>query len=283
MNQNIAFVFGGGGSHGALQVGALHAMLEKGLQPGMLVGTSIGAVNAAFLAIHGFNRDSLDRLALAWRSVIDRDLFPTNFFWLTIRAMFGRVGDDPSTRIREFLIEYGLSPQMRFADLQHPRLVVVSSDLESGDAVLHGLTPEENVLEAVLVSSAIPPWTQPVKKHGRTLMDGAVVSHLPIEAAIRCGASEIIGLDLLDDRDMIPGDLEAVEMVEQMINAVAKRQIDLEVALAEARGIPIQILSLIGKDPISILDFSHTDKLITQGYEQALKFLNDLKNPPPGA
>lgn len=282
MNKNVAIVFGGGGSHGALQVGALHAMLENGLQPDMLVGTSIGAVNAAFLAIHGFSGDSLERLAAAWRSVADRELFPTNFFWLTFRAMFGRTSDDPSQRIRDFLIESGLSPEMHFADLAHPRLIVVSSDLESGDAVLHGLTPEENVLEAVLVSTTIPPWTQPVKKHGRILMDGAVVSHLPIEAAIRCGATAIVGLDLLDDRDMIPGDLEAVEMVEQMINAVAKRQIDLEVALAKAHSIPIRIISLIGKDPISILDFTHTDELIAQGYKQAQKIINDLKNPPPG-
>jgi len=44
----LAFVCGGGGARGALQVGALRALVERGWQPDFLVGTSIGAVNAAF-------------------------------------------------------------------------------------------------------------------------------------------------------------------------------------------------------------------------------------------
>jgi NTE family protein len=67
MNEVVAFVLGGGGARGALQVGALYALLESGLQPDLFVGTSIGSVNAAFLALHGFSRQGLDRLAAAWR------------------------------------------------------------------------------------------------------------------------------------------------------------------------------------------------------------------------
>ncbi|MDQ7028746.1 MAG: patatin-like phospholipase family protein [Ardenticatenia bacterium] len=46
----LAFVLSGGGNRGALQVGALQVLLEAGIQPDVLVGTSVGAVNALFLA-----------------------------------------------------------------------------------------------------------------------------------------------------------------------------------------------------------------------------------------
>ena len=53
MEKCLAFVLGGGGARGALQVGAFRALFEAGYQPDLLVGTSIGAVNAAGLAIVG--------------------------------------------------------------------------------------------------------------------------------------------------------------------------------------------------------------------------------------
>jgi len=68
MNKKLALALSGGGSRGALQVGALYAVLEAGIHPDFLIGASIGAVNATFLALNGFSKDSLDRLAAGWRS-----------------------------------------------------------------------------------------------------------------------------------------------------------------------------------------------------------------------
>ncbi len=50
--KKLAFVLSGGGARGALQVGALRALLEAGIKPDMLVGTSIGAANAALFALN---------------------------------------------------------------------------------------------------------------------------------------------------------------------------------------------------------------------------------------
>ena len=55
MKKNLAFVLSGGGSRGAMQAGALRALVEGGYTPDMVCGTSIGAINGAFLAVHGFN------------------------------------------------------------------------------------------------------------------------------------------------------------------------------------------------------------------------------------
>ena len=75
-NDPFTFVLSGGGARGALQVGGLYALLDAGYHPEMLVGISIGAVNPAFLAVHGFSRQSLDSLKKAWLESITSNLLP---------------------------------------------------------------------------------------------------------------------------------------------------------------------------------------------------------------
>lgn len=69
----LAFVLGGGGARGALQVGALRALLEADIHPDLAVGTSIGALNAAFIGLHGFNSQALDGLVTTWRAAATAD------------------------------------------------------------------------------------------------------------------------------------------------------------------------------------------------------------------
>jgi NTE family protein len=152
-----AFVLGGGGAKGALQAGALRALLEAGLQPDLLVGTSIGAANAAFLATHHFSYEAVTELEGVWRELATSDPLPDNYLWLTIRALFNRPGLDVQDRIRELFLKHGLSPDVRFGDLEGPRLILVAADLRAGGAALYGTDPNESVLNGVLASTAIPP------------------------------------------------------------------------------------------------------------------------------
>src|SRR5690348_10875471 len=73
-----AFVLSGGGSLGAVQVGMLQALAEHGETPDLLVGTSAGAINAAYVAGHGTSRASLDTLAQSWARLRRGDVFPLN-------------------------------------------------------------------------------------------------------------------------------------------------------------------------------------------------------------
>ena len=66
MGKPLAFVLSGGAARGALQVGALRALLEANIRPDMLVGTSVGAISAAYLAVHGVKLASVESLAQAW-------------------------------------------------------------------------------------------------------------------------------------------------------------------------------------------------------------------------
>jgi NTE family protein len=273
MTKKLAFALSGGGSRGALQVGALYALLEAGIRPDMVIGASVGAVNATFLALNGFSESSLDSLKTAWQTADILNLLPANYVWLTVRAMFNRSSNDPSQRLREFFIDHGVNPELSFSNLTHANLVIVSADLNTGKTILHGEQPHEKILDALLLSTALPPWFMPVRKQDRYLIDGGVLSNLPIEPAIKCGATQVIALDLIDSREIL-GAVDGLRgFVDRLIYSIERRQVDLELELAEARGIPLLYLGLIGKKPVPIWDFKHTNELIEQGYEIARRII----------
>ena len=87
MTKQLAFVLGGGGGRGALQAGALRALLESGYQPAMMVGTSAGAINAAYLALRGVDLKGVAALELAWKEAAKLNLYPSNTLWLSVRAV----------------------------------------------------------------------------------------------------------------------------------------------------------------------------------------------------
>jgi NTE family protein len=72
------FVLSGGGSLGAVEVGMLQALAENGIVPDALVGTSAGALNAAWVAAHGMSDDSLEELAAIWIELRRADVFPVD-------------------------------------------------------------------------------------------------------------------------------------------------------------------------------------------------------------
>src|SRR4051794_40246821 len=72
---SIAFVLSGGGSLGAIQVGMIQALVERGILPDRVFGASAGALNAAWVAGDPTLAD-VDELAGIWMSLRTRDIFP---------------------------------------------------------------------------------------------------------------------------------------------------------------------------------------------------------------
>ncbi len=276
-DKKLALVLSGGGSRGALQVGALYALQEAGIQPDFLIGASIGAVNATFLALNGLSKSSLDQLTAAWQHANLSGIFPPNYLWLTVRAMVGRSSTDPSRRLKEFFINHGITPDICFTQLENLKLVIVSTDLNTGQPILHGEDGQEKVLDALLLSTALPPWFMPVRKQDRYLMDGGVVSNLPVEPALKLGATQIVALDLTDAREIIGQGDRVRGFFDRLIYTVEKRQLDLELQLAEARGVPLLYINLTGELPVPIWDFQYTDELITQGYAIARQVIDNQR------
>jgi len=273
----LAFVLGGGGARGALQVGALRALWEAGLRPDLLVGTSAGGANATYLALHGFSEGTLSSLEEAWRRAAEADLLPANYLWLTVRVLFSRMGIVNEHRFRRFFLELGVTPELRFGQLVH-RAILVAADLHAGRPVLYGQDPAQSVLEGLLATTALPPWSYPlVKENGELLIDGGLVSNVPIEPALAQGATEVIALDLVDPRPIEPLDRGFGPFVIRVLTTVELRQIELELELAEVRGVKVRRIPLRGKKPIPVWDFTQVDALFKRGYDLATRAIASWK------
>jgi len=278
--RQLAFALGGGGARGALQVGALRALYEASIRPDLLVGTSIGAVNAVFVAMHGFTPQALDALETAWFAAAQADLFPTNMTWLALRVFFNRIHANPYQRIKNFFISQGVTPELRFGDLPHFRIVLVSADLNSYQQVTFGTDPNQSVLDGLLASTALPPWVHPIELGNRFLMDGGVVSNLPIEPAIAHGASEVIALRLIDPGEIAEDDYGFGPFFWKFLSVIETRQIYLERQLAAAKQTPVHIIALKSVPPTPAWDFSRTQSLLDDGYRQMKSLLATGKISP---
>jgi NTE family protein len=179
-----AFVLSGGGNLGAVQVGMLLALFEHGVAPDILVGTSVGALNAAYLAADT-SLPGVQRLAAMWEGISRRDVFPTS----PIRAMLALSGRgealvDPAAlrRVLERALPYG--------DLSAPStpIAVIATEVTTGAEVV---LRRGSVVDAVMASAAIPGVFPPVELEGHVLMDGGIVNHTPIATAVEMGADEV--------------------------------------------------------------------------------------------
>jgi NTE family protein len=267
MTKQLAFVLGGGGGRGALQAGALRALLESGYKPAMLVGTSAGAINAAYLALRGMDLKGIAALESAWLEAAKLNLYPSNYLWLSVRAMFNRPTPAVYQRVTDFFITHGVTSDLRFKDIRDVRLFLVAANLNNGHPMLFGQNPDDSVLEGLLASTALPPWVTPIQRPGQILMDGGAISNLPVEPALSQGATEIIALDIRDFRD-VPAEMQGFgSFLARLIGTVENRQVEMELALAAARRVRVRHIHLQWKDPVPVWDFSRTSELIQYGYD----------------
>lgn len=169
----------GGGSRGAIEAGFARALWEAGVRFDGIVGSSVGALNGAFLAAGGHP----DALAEAWRDLRFRDVFQFNWRILFRGAREAAVFSI-GRRLRRLLRELGAR---RFDSLNLP-FAVIATDLATGDAVALDHGPLEPALTA---SMAIPGLLPPVQLDGRYLVDGSLSADLPIGEAVRRGATEV--------------------------------------------------------------------------------------------
>lgn len=182
--KKTAFVFAGGGSFGAIQVGMMQALAAHGVSADFVVGSSVGAMNGAYYA-GAPTLDGVKNLAQIWRGLTRHDVFPVS---VRSFASFLWRGD--------FLISHDgvrrlVDDHLPYKNLQDAVLPVhiVTTDIVTGETVV---LSEGSAAEAIVASTAIPGAFAPVKHNGRFLADGAISSNTPIRVAIEKGAKRLI-------------------------------------------------------------------------------------------
>ncbi|MEO8279564.1 MAG: patatin-like phospholipase family protein [Ideonella sp.] len=211
--KRTAFVFAGGGSLGAIEVGMLRELLYSGIRPDFVIGASAGAINASFFA--GMPSDEgVMRLEKLWREIRRRDIMPFGV-WSLLKLFLRRqehlVDNGALRRLLERCLGYGAIERAAIP------LHVAASDRLSGDEVI---LSSGSVVDAVLASSAIPGVFPPVRIAGRELVDGGVSSNTPVSAAVRLGATHIVVLPAgfacalqVPPRGLVAQTLHAVSLV----------------------------------------------------------------------
>jgi NTE family protein len=179
-----AFVFAGGGSFGAIQVGMMHALAANGISADMVVGSSVGAINGAYYAGAPTLKGVLE-LETIWRGLRRHDIFP-----ITWRTMLGFIWR------RDFLIPHDgvrklLEDHLPFRNLEDAQLPlhIVTTDIVTGDSVV---LSEGSAVDAIVASTAIPGAFAPVPYKDRYLADGAISSNTPVRIAVAKGARRLI-------------------------------------------------------------------------------------------
>ena len=180
-----AFVLGGGGVLGAGEVGMLRALLEAGIAPDLVVGTSVGALNGAFLASDP-SVETTVRLAQVWRELSE-----------TGGVFAGSVGERLSTALRsrthlhrrgplrELLTTH--LPVDRIEDLQVPFQCVAAAVERAAE---HWFTSGP-LVDAVLASAAVPGLLAPVRIGEEHYLDGGLVNSIPVSRAVELGATTL--------------------------------------------------------------------------------------------
>lgn len=178
-----AFVFSGGGSLGAIQVGMLRVLLSYGLKPDFVVGASVGAINASYFA-SAPDAECVARLGQIWSGLRRADIFP-----FTLTSAFGLIRRrghivDPGKLRR--VVETNL-PCSRIEDAKIPLHIMATTQEGIGIRLSSG-----SAVDAILASTAIPGVFPAVDINGEALMDGAVAANTPVRLAADLGASRII-------------------------------------------------------------------------------------------
>lgn len=179
-----AFVLSGGGSLGAIQVGMLQALIARGVHPDLIVGTSVGAVNGAWLAA-GSGEQDLRELTDLWRGLRRSEVFPTGLL-TGFTGFVGRENHLFSDRGLRRILQRHLRFE-RIEDAPVP-LHVIAVDVLSGKDVRLSTGP---AVDAIAASAAIPGLLPPVVIDERSLMDGGAVNNTPVSHAIDLGATTV--------------------------------------------------------------------------------------------
>ncbi len=180
-----AFVLAGGAALGAMQAGMIHALYERGITPDLLIGTSAGALNAAFPASRPATAATAQELAALWRGLRRRDILP-----LRPATLLGGLAGRRDHLIPDQALRRLAARHLQFQRLEQAAipLHLVAFDLLAGTEVRLSDGP---LADAVLAAAAIPGVLPPVRWRGRLLADGGIADNTPISHAVALGARRI--------------------------------------------------------------------------------------------
>jgi NTE family protein len=260
---STAFVLTGGASLGALHVGMLRALYEHQVIPDMLVGTSVGALNAAFVASRPQVVSTADELGRVWRAMQRHDIFP-----IDLRMLVGGLWGTLDHVVGEQGLHEIVRRHLEFDDLAESPipLHVVTFDLASAREVRLSAGA---AVDVILAATAMPGILPPVRIGDRLLVDAAVVNNAPISHAVALGAERIYILPT-QGPSRIPGRLprNALDAAIQALGMRTNDQLRADL-IRYARDAELIVLPAPDEQRVLPTDFRHASWLAADGLAAA--------------
>lgn len=262
----LAIVLGGGATLGAFEVGVMDSLSKRGIVPDMLIGTSVGAINAAFWA---FNPSPAagERLFAFWLQANQSTMLPDGPLPMVGRLVQGRDHLTTQVGLRRLLLK--ALPDDGVIEGASVPLAIVATDAESGTRAVLRHGPLQG---ALLASSAIPGLFPAVQIGDRTFVDGGVAANCDIEAAVEMGATDVIAVDVMGDGPLT-ATYSVARVVERSIGIVLREQTELAARVFHRQARIAVMRPKLAARPLP-WDFSLTRALYKWGQQAALAFLS---------
>jgi NTE family protein len=267
-----AVVLSGGGSLGAVQIGALRALLEAGVKPDVFVGCSVGALNAAALAIDP-TLSRLHEIEEIWRSLDRRDVFGGNRRMLATHLVRG---DDHLYEPDALRALVRRTVPIRDLSETSVPCHVVTTELQTGKSCWWTSGDPLTVLTA---SACLPAVFPPVRLGDGLHVDGGVTCPVPVNKALDLGAVRTWVLDVtggtLGRRD------ERMTALDVLLLSFAISRAGLDAQGVERPGQRVVRMPKLDLDKHELRDFSKTPALLERGYNEMQALLAAEMVPAP--
>lgn len=241
----------------------LRALYERGITADLMVGTSAGALNAAFVASRPQTVATANKLARVWRGLQREDIFPVSMRTL-VSGVCGRCDHlVPDHGLRALVARH-----VEFEDIADAAipLHVVAFDLNEGREVLLSDGPAPDVIAA---TAAIPGILPPVRIGDRLLIDGGVVNNTPISHAVALGAERIYVLPTQEPhRPLGHAPCGAITAGIHGLSLLMDRRLELDVTRYSSE---VELFVLPAPNPLGVqpIDFDQPTRLIRDGLSAA--------------
>jgi NTE family protein len=263
--RKTVFVLSGGSGLGSVQVGMVKALFEQGIIPDFFIGTSVGAINSAYLSGNP-TLAGVSELEKIWINVRREDVFPLNFFKSIINVI-KRKNFLVSPRGLRNLLERNIHYNT-LADARIPCLLT-ATDLLTGEQVV--LT-SGNVIDAVLASAALPGIYPPVEIAGRFLMDGGISGNTPLSVAAEYGAEEVFVLSAGYSKTLDKAPSGVIDTFAHSLNILIDYQFLRDIDTYR-KDILIHIIPPVYTTGRSFYDLSGTAEYLSLAYEKTRDWL----------
>jgi NTE family protein len=272
-----AFVLGGGGILGAVEVGMLRALLERGITPDLVLGTSVGALNGALVAREP-RLPVIERLTELWAETArSRDVY----------------GDRPLRTVRRAVATgthiYSAKPLTQrledelgdttFADLE-VRLQVCAASIER--SAEHWFTSGP-LVPAIVASAAVPGLLPPARVETEWgvehFLDGGIVNSIPVGRAVALGATRVFVLQVgrVDRPLSVP--TRPWEVARVSFEVARRHRFTRELAEipddVEAHVLPAAGTSAKDDSMLAFRDFSSVQRRIDASYDASVAYLDE--------